>query len=292
MLNFHSSCLKNTLVTGCCGQLGSQLRQLSNSFPAYNFFFTTKSDLDITDYDSVEKYIVKNKINIVINCAAYTDVDGADFEFEIANKVNNLAVCNLAKISKKYKIKLIHISTDYVFDGSSEEPYTEDDIPNPISKYGKTKLDGEKMIQRINPTNTIIIRTSWLYSNFNENFVKKMINLSQNSKKVYVVCDQFGSPTSAYDLAHVILKIIPKIKNSNVELYHYSNLGKCSWYDFSKAILINENIEIIPVKTNKKINKANRPTNSCLNVEKIKDTFSLEIPFWKDSLNLVLNFKN
>lgn len=202
--------MNNILVTGSKGQLGSELNELSNDYKNFNFFFTDKDDLNIAEYNATKKFLAINNINFIINCAAYTEVDKAESEPELANLINHIAVRNLAKLSKEKKIKLIHISTDYVFDGRKEHPYTESDKPNPQNIYGKTKLDGELAMKMINPRNSLIIRTSWLYSKFGNNFVKKMIDLSKTNKQISVVVDQIGSPTNASDLANIILKILPK----------------------------------------------------------------------------------
>ena len=240
--------MNNILVTGCNGQLGSELKELVSNYQDYNFLFTDIKELDITNHTDVADFIYRNNINIIINCAAYTAVDKAESEPEISNAINNLAVANFARISKKKNIKLIHISTDYVFDGKNHKPYVETDIPNPQSVYGQTKLDGELAIQKINPTNSIILRTSWVYSRFGNNFVKTMLRLAENRDEISVVSDQMGSPTNAYDLAHVILAIIPKIKNKDVELFHYSNEGVTNWYEFAKAIfkITQTKIKVIP----------------------------------------------
>jgi dTDP-4-dehydrorhamnose reductase len=280
----------NILVTGADGQLGSELRAIAYTYSQYNFFFTNRINLDITDHRFVKNFIKNNKINTIINCAAYTLVDRAASEPELANEINHLAVSNLAKLAKAYNIKLIHISTDYVFDGNSNVPYKETDETNPQSIYGKTKLDGELAIKIINPPNSIIIRTSWLYSKFGNNFVKKITSLSKVNNKIDVVSDQVGSPTSAADLAQVILTILPKIKNKKFEIYHYSNSGFCSWCDFALEIFRTKNIRTIinPVITSEFSTYVKRPNYSVLEKSKIKTCFDLEVPFWKDSLSFVL----
>ncbi|MDA8641743.1 dTDP-4-dehydrorhamnose reductase, partial [Flavobacteriaceae bacterium] len=228
--------MNNILVTGGNGQLGSELREVAHNYPEYSFFFTDVSDLDISKHIDVKEFVIKNEINTIINCAAYTAVDKAEEEFELSNKINNLAVNNLAVIAKEFNIKLIHISTDYVFDGTNHKPYKESDATNPKSVYGKTKLDGELAIKKINPANTIIIRTSWVYSNYGNNFLKTMLRLGKERKELGVIVDQIGTPTYARDLAKRVLEILPKINNENVELFHFSNEGVCSWYDFASAI--------------------------------------------------------
>ena len=284
----------NVLLTGCDGQLGSEIKGLSSSFEEFNFFFTNKSKLDITDINAVKNFVLLNEIKIIINCAAYTMVEKAQFESELAKMVNHYAVANLAEVSKKNNIKLVHISTDYVFDGTKTKPYTEICQTNPLSIYGQTKLDGELSIIKINPSNSLIIRTSWLYSNFGNNFVKKIIALSKINNDIRVVNDQFGSPTYAYDLAKTILTILPKINNKFVEIYHYSNSGFCSWFDFAKEILALKKIKtsIIPVKYSDFQYSVNRPVFSALENNKIKSSFDIKIPFWKDSLRNLLKNRN
>ena len=278
--------MNNILVTGGNGQLGSELKELAPNYPEYNFLFTNVSDLDITDHSSVEEFIESNNINVIMNCAAYTAVDKAESEPELADAINHLAVANFAQIAKNKNIKLIHISTDYVFDGTNFKPYVETDAPNPQSVYGKTKLDGELAMRQINSANSIIIRTSWVYSKFGNNFVKTILRLSESRNEISVVADQVGSPTSAADLAKTILTILPKIENDTVEVFHYSNAGICSWYDFAKAIF---EIKGIPVKVNPIESKqfptpAKRPFYSVLNKQRIKENYQLVVPSWKDSL--------
>jgi len=276
----------NILVTGANGQLGLTLKSIQENYAMYTFFFTKKSELDITNSSKIENFIVKNHIDILINCAAYTLVDKAEDEKELANKINHIAVKNLAKISKKYSIKLIHISTDYVFDGTSKIPYVETAITNPQNVYGISKLKGERAIQEINPLNSIIIRTSWLYAEFGSNFVKTILKISNDKDKIQVVSDQIGSPTYARDLAETILQIIPKIKNENTAVYHFSNKGSCSWYNFAEEIvrLSNHHCKVAPIEAVKFNSKAKRPKYSLLNTNKIQNTFGINIPNWKDSL--------
>ncbi len=276
---------KNILITGTNGQLGSELKELSSNYD-YNFFFTDINSLDITNQEAIEDFIKINKINIIINCAAYTAVDKAESDEELVDKVNHLAVKNLAQISKNNSIKFIHISTDYVFDGTNYKPYLEDDKTNPQSVYGKTKLDGENAMCEINPLNSIIIRTSWVYSSYGANFVKTMLKLGNDRDKLTVIYDQVGTPTYARDLAKIILNILPQIKSDKVEIYNYSNEGVLSWYDFAKEIMKMAKIDcqISPIETKDYPTPASRPHYSLLNKAKIKEKFNIEIPFWKDSL--------
>lgn len=280
------------LITGSNGQLGSEIRKLKPKYPNYNFTFTNSIQLDVTDFVETKRFVETAEIDVIINCAAYTNVNKAETEIEKANTVNNLAVANLAKIAKKENIRLIHLSTDYVFDGSSQKPYGEKDPPNPQTVYGKTKLKGEKALQKINPKNSIIIRTSWLYSQYGNNFVKTMLRLGDLGKRIKVVADQIGSPTFAGDLAKVILDILPKIENEYVQIYHYSNEGYCSWYDFALSIFSIKNIEINvkAIKSNEFQKLAKRPPYTVLDKTKIKETFGVKIPDWQDSLKTCLRF--
>ena len=278
--------MNNILVTGSNGQLGNELKELSLNYD-HNFFFTTRDDFDITNKAKIKTFCKTNNITHIINCAAYTAVDNAEDEKELANSINHIAVKNLANIAKILDISLVHISTDYVFDGNTYLPYKEDNITNPNGIYGQTKLDGEKAIQEINPANAIIIRTSWVYSSFGNNFVKTMLNLSKKLDTLGVIYDQIGTPTYAKDLAKTILDIIPKIQNLKLSIYNYSNEGAISWYDFSKAVfeLSNIDIKVNPIQTKDYPTKAIRPHYSVLDKTKIKEDFGIMIPYWKDSLS-------
>ena len=278
--------MNSILVTGGNGQLGSELKELASNFPDYNFLFTDVSDLDITAHDEVRAFIERNNINVIINCAAYTAVDKAESESELADAINHLAVANFAQIAKDKNIKLIHISTDYVFDGKNYKPYIETDTPNPKSVYGQTKLDGELAMQKINPANSVILRTSWVYSKFGNNFVKTMLRLAETKDELSVVSDQIGSPTNAADLAKAILTIIPKLENDSVELFHYSNEGICSWYDFANAIfeIAKMEVKVNAIDSSQYPTPAKRPFYSVLNKEKIKHSYQVEITHWKESL--------
>lgn len=282
--------MNNILVTGGNGQLGSELRAIISKYGDYNILFTDISDLDITNHLAVKEFIKIYSIKTIINCAAYTAVDKAEEQFDLANKINHLAVANFAQIAKENSIKLIHISTDYVFDGTNHKPYIETDIPSPKSVYGKTKLAGENAILTINPQNTIIIRTSWVYSIYGNNFVKTMLRLAKERDEISVVSDQIGSPTNASDLAQAILTILPKINNKSVELFHYSSEGVCSWFDFANAIfmLSHSEIKVNPIATHKYPTPAKRPHYSVLSKNKIKEAYQIEIPFWKNSLSNIL----
>jgi dTDP-4-dehydrorhamnose reductase len=283
--------MNNILVTGGNGQLGSELKELTPTYSNYHFIFTDVENLDICDHKAVATFIEKNNIHTIINCAAYTAVDRAEEQFELANKINHLAVSNFAQIANEKNVQLVHISTDYVFDGTNHKPYTETDIPNPKSVYGQTKLDGELAIQQINPQNSIIIRTSWVYSKFGNNFVKTMLRLGNEREELSIVADQIGTPTNAADLAKTILDILPKIKNEVVEIFHYSNEGACSWYDFAKAIFEIDNlpVKVKPIESVQYPTPAERPFFSVLNKSKIKEKYMLSIPYWKESLTISLN---
>jgi len=276
----------NILVTGSKGQLGLELQELAG-FYKYNFFFTDKKSLDITNLKEIKAFISINNINTIINAAAYTAVDKAEEDQTNADKVNHLATKYLAKIAKEQNIKLIHISTDYVFDGKNYKPYSEDDATLPNGVYGATKLAGEKAMQVINPKNSIIIRTSWVYSSFGDNFVKTILRLGKEKEELGVISDQVGTPTYARDLAKAILDIILKVNNETVEIYNYSNEGVLSWYDFAKEIMRMAKLDcsINPIETKEYPTPAKRPHYSLLNKAKIKKEFGITIPYWKDSLN-------
>jgi len=309
--DFISKNLKNSniLVTGSNGQLGSEIRYLVMSYELgvmneekdnsqergqnSKFFFTDKNSLDITNKEDIKSFVEKNNINVIINCAAYTAVDKAQSDKENANKINHLAVKYLAEISKEYDIALIHISTDYVFDGTTFKPYCEEYKTNPNSVYGQTKLDGEKAMIEINPSNSIIIRTSWVYSTFGTNFVKSIQNLATNRDNLGIIFDQVGTPTYAKDLANVIFKFIDKGINNGVDIFHYSNEGVVSWYDFAMAIIdiSNINCDIQPIETFQYPTPASRPHYSLLNKSKIKNFLDIKIPYWRESLKEMLNAK-
>ena len=276
----------NILVTGSNGQVGSEIRELSSNYP-YNFFFTDRETLDITNEEALKSFIQTNNINVIVNCAAYTAVDKAESDEINADLINRKAVKKLSKISLENNIKLIHISTDYVFDGKAYKPYCEEFQTNPQSVYGKTKLDGENEMIKINPNNSIIIRTSWVYSYYGANFVKTMLRLGKEKESLGVIFDQVGTPTYAKDLAKTILDILPQINNQKVAIYNYSNEGVLSWYDFAKEIMKMAKIpcQINPIETFQYPTPAKRPHYSLLNKSKIKKEFNIIIPYWKDGLD-------
>ncbi|HEC1758834.1 TPA: dTDP-4-dehydrorhamnose reductase [Campylobacter lari] len=276
--------LENVLVIGKNGQLAIEIKHCYQN--KYNFIFKGKEEIDLQDEENLHKIINENNIKIIINCAAYTAVDLAESEIEKADILNYKCVEILAKLAKQYELKFVHISTDYVFDGKTNTPYNENDETNPLGIYGKTKLKGEQAIMEVTPKNTIIIRTSWLYSSYGKNFVKTMQNLGRQRKELRVVFDQIGSPTYARDLAETILNILPVIQNEKPEIYHYSNEGVASWYDFTKEIMKISQIDcnVKPIESKDFPTLASRPSYSVLNKQKIKEKFHIEIPYWKDSL--------
>jgi dTDP-4-dehydrorhamnose reductase len=279
----------NILITGSNGQLGSEIRELSVFYNAVNFIFKDLPDLDICNFDELQNFIVKNNIIAVINCAAYTAVDKAEEDEQIAKKVNAEGVTNIVKALQKVNGKLIHISTDYVFNGDHFLPYKESDPVSPIGVYGETKREGE--LAAINSTlDAIVIRTSWLYSSFGSNFVKTMLRLGKEKDELGVIFDQVGTPTYARDLAKICLEILSGSTSANINkngnLYHYSNEGVASWYDFAISImeLGGENCKVKPIQTKDYPTLAKRPHYSVLNKSKIKTDFDIEIPYWRDSL--------
>ncbi|MCK5788564.1 MAG: dTDP-4-dehydrorhamnose reductase, partial [Chlamydiia bacterium] len=285
---------KNILITGSNGQLGQEFRNLverqDHGLSCANFYFTDRDSLDITNKDALEIFIETNTIDTIINCAAYTAVDDAEKNEVLAYKVNRDAVKILAELALDRSIQLIHLSTDYVFDSNKHTPFNENDATNPQGVYGKSKLAGEDEIRRINPTNAIIIRTSWVYSSYGSNFVHTMLKLGQERKELNIICDQMGTPTYARDLARTILTMLAQDLTSNtantVALYNYSNEGSCSWYDFAQAIfeLTNIKCKVNPISTEEYPTPAKRPHYSVLNKNKIKKAFNLQIPYWRNSL--------
>jgi dTDP-4-dehydrorhamnose reductase len=279
----------NILITGSNGQLGSEIRELSVFYNTVNFIFKDLPDLDICNFDELQNFIIKNNIIAVINCAAYTAVDKAEEDEQIAEKVNATGVLNLVNALEKVDGKLIHISTDYVFDGNSFLPYQESDEVNPIGVYGNTKRSGELAVFN-SDIDGIVIRTSWLYSSFGRNFVKTMLRLGQEKDVLGVIFDQVGTPTYARDLAKTCLEILcgDRLVNisKNGKLYHYSNEGVASWYDFAISImeLGGENCKVEPIQTKDYPTLAKRPHYSVLNKSKIKTDFNIEIRYWRDSL--------
>ena len=285
--------LKTILITGANGQLGCELQKLIPLYPQFRFFPTDVDTLDLCNKQAIESFVDKNNVDYIINCAAYTAVDKAEDDIDLCYLINKDAVQNLAEAAFG-KSKIIHISTDYVFDGTSNKPLWETDKTNPQSVYGKSKLDGEQILQQTSPE-SIIIRTAWLYSSFGNNFVKTMIRLGKEKESLNVVSDQTGTPTYSADLAKAILHIIEESEKNNVfhsGIYHYSNEGICSWYDFCLKIHELAGIKtckVNPVSTAEYPTKAVRPVYSVLDKTKIKETFNLKIPHWEESLEMCLN---
>jgi dTDP-4-dehydrorhamnose reductase len=277
----------NVLVTGSNGQLGSEIKMISSEYENFQFTFKDLPDLDICNVNSLKDVILKNKINIIINCAAYTDVDKAEKQKELAMNVNSEGVKNLVSLIENVNGKLIHISTDYVFDGKKNKPYLENDVTSPKVFYGRSKLEGEKWIMNSN-IDAIIIRTSWLYSSYGKNFVKTILKLGREKTNINVVSDQFGTPTYARDLAKTCLDILSKNAHLSKfgKIYHYSNEGDTNWADFARAIIKNSKIEteISYIKTKDYKTLTPRPKYSVLSKEKIKQNFKIIVPKWENSL--------
>ena len=279
----------NILVTGSNGQLGSEIKDLSNNYKDFNFFFKDIPELDISKKADLESFFIENKINAVINCAAYTSVDKAEEDECEAEKVNSEGVLNIVNALEKVSGKLIHISTDYVFDGNGHSPYKESDSVNPVGIYAKTKRNGEIEVIKSN-IDGIIIRTSWLYSSYGNNFLKKMLDFGRKKKRLSVVSDQIGSPTYALELAKICLDILLfKGQNQISEfgnIYHFSNDGEASWFDFATEIMKLSKIscQVDAVETKEYPTLAKRPKYSVLDKKKIKKDFGFKISHWKDSL--------
>ncbi len=280
------------LVTGANGQLGQAIQHIANNYLNLNFVFCNSTDLDISNKENCQAVFHKIKPDFCINAAAYTAVDKAESEQDKAELINVIGAKNLAETCKELDAKLIHISTDFVFDGSNNTPYTENQIPNPKGVYGQTKLDGEKAIQNVF-SNYYIIRTSWVYSQFGNNFMKTMLRLASERTSLSVVNDQIGTPTNAVDLAEALVQII---LNNNQQptanqfgIYHFSNEGQCSWYDFAKKIfeINNVNIDLIAIPTSEFPTPAERPKYSVLDKRKIKSTFGITIKTWEESLKSI-----
>ena len=282
------------LVTGKGGQLASEFEVLKRLDSDWHFL--SEQDLDIADLESVMDYFNSNKYDLIINCAAYTDVDKAEEKKDLAYKVNAQGTKNLLQACGLLNAKFIHYSTDYVFEGNSNIPYKEHDMANPNTIYGLSKLKGEQYVLKENKVKSLIIRTSWVYSNFGKNFVKTMINLGQENKELGVVSDQIGSPTYANNLAEDTLKAISdeNYKWINGDLFHYSNIGSCSWFYFAKKIFeyTKNNVQLIPLKTEDYPTKALRPKYSLLDKTKFQYTFNIQIKNWEKSLKRMIKLEN
>jgi len=281
---------KNILVTGANGQLGNEIRRIAAQHENnFRFFFTDVAELDITDLAAIDSFMKENNINYIVNCAAYTAVDKAEDDVELCYKINRDAAANLGKAATGNNAKVIHISTDYVYDGTGSKPYVESDAVNPQSVYGKSKLDGENELMKACP-NSVVIRTAWLYSIFGNNFVKTMMRLGKERDTLNVVADQTGTPTNAADLAQAIIHILDFSEANEFKpgVYHYSDEGITTWYDFTLAIHKDAGIttcKVNPITTDQYPAKAARPQYSVLDKTKIKSTFNLSIPKWEESLN-------
>lgn len=282
----------NILVTGANGQLGNEMRIVAKN-SADNYIFTDVAELDITNAEAVEKMVMDNDVKVIVNCAAYTNVDKAEDDSEFAEILNAKAAENLAVAMKKNDGLLVHVSTDYVFGGTKNNtPCKEDEPANPTGVYGVTKLHGEQAIIA-SGCRHIIIRTAWLYSEFGKNFLKTMLNLTATKPRLKVVFDQVGTPTYAYDLALAIFDIVENRKyEGNDGVYHYSNEGVCSWFDFTKMIAEyagNTQCDIQPCHSDEFPSKVVRPSYSVLDKTKIKATFGTVVPYWTDSLKVCMN---
>ena len=273
----------NILITGANGQLGNSIRKITAKYPSYHFLFTDVPEVDITDIALLEELIRTNNIQAIINCAAYTAVDKAETDIELAQKINVEGPRNLATAAKNANIKLIHVSTDYVFNGKNNLPLKETDPTDPIGVYGKTKLDGETAVKE-SGCDALVIRTAWLYSEFGGNFVKTMLRLGKEREVLSVVYDQVGTPTYATDLAVAILDLLQK-GFSGYTLYHYSNEGVISWYDFAKAIfdLSGIHVKLNAIESSEYPTPSKRPAYSVLSKKKIQET-GVKVPYWRDSL--------
>ena len=286
--------IKSILVTGSQGQLGRSIEKIASQESGYQWFFASREQLDLNDNDAIDSFFHQHRFDLIIHCAAYTAVDKAESEPDLVGQINYLAVKRLAEIASRQQTKLIHISTDYVFNGRQYRPYKETDATDPNSVYGLTKLKGEEALLQAMPHNAVIIRTSWVYSEFGNNFVKTMLRLGQQRESLGVIFDQVGTPTYAHDLAQTIVDIVNnqrfRQKDFPSEIYHYSNEGVCSWYDFAKTIFDDSGIQcsIQPIETKDYPTPAKRPFYSVLNKVKIKQQFNVSIPYWKDSLQQCL----
>lgn len=282
---------KTILVTGSNGQLGSEMQVIATSYPTHQFLFVTRQALPIDDEAAVKAYFATHTIDVCVNCAAYTAVDKAETELEKANAINGTAVGILAALCKQHNAVFIHISTDYVFDGTANVPYKEDHPVSPVNAYGASKLLGEQLAIQNNPA-AIIIRTSWVYSSFGNNFVKTMMRLMKDRESLNVVADQEGCPTYAADLAAAIMQIIEQPSSilnqlqQTSTIFHYSNKGATNWYHFAVAIkeISNSKCVVNPIPSSQYPTPAKRPGYSVMDTSKIEETFNIAIPAWRESL--------
>lgn len=286
--------MKTVLVTGANGQLGNSIQIRAGRHSGYNFLFTDVETLDICDCEAVRTFVEENKVSYILNCAAYTAVDKAEDNEEICARINRDAVRNLGEAAFAVGAKVIHVSTDYVFDGTSYVPYVETDQTCPASVYGRTKLAGEQALMGACP-DSAVIRTAWLYSEYGNNFVKTMLRLGSEREELKVIFDQVGTPTYAGDLADAILSVMEQAEEGKFipGIYHFSNEGVCSWYDFTVKILQVAGLgcRVIPIESKDYPARAHRPHYSVLNKGKIKSTYGVEIPHWEESLRDCMNNK-
>lgn len=283
--------MKTILVTGANGQLGNSIRALSGNYPQFNYVFTDVGEVDITNKEALLSIVKKNVVDYIVNCAAYTAVDKAEDDEIVCLRINQDAVRNLGEVAAATGAKVIHISTDYVFDGTNSLPYLETDYTCPMSAYGRSKQAGELILRAV-CKDAIIIRTAWLYSEYGHNFLSTMLRKGKEEKEVGVVFDQVGSPTYAGDLARAILTIIERSEAGGFEkgIFHFTNEGVCSWYDFARKIfeLAGLDCQALPIETKDYPTRATRPQYSVLNKGKIKRVYGLKIPHWEDSLRKVI----
>ena len=272
------------LITGSHGQLGNEVQQAAKHFPAFKFIYTDVEDLDICDKVALNAFVKANAVNVIVNCAAYTAVDKAEDDVDLCYKINAEAVRNIGEVANQNGLKVIHVSTDYVFDGTNYVPYSEDQAVSPNTVYGKSKLAGEQALMET-CNQSVILRTAWLYSSFGNNFVKTMIRLGKEKDFIPVIFDQIGSPTYAADLADTILKILSH-ETFVPGLYHFSDEGVCSWYDFTKTIhrIAGITCDVRPIETKDYPARTPRPHYSVLNKAKIKSIYGIIIPHWEESL--------
>ena len=286
--------MKNVLITGANGQLGNEMRLLAEKNTGYHYYFTDVAELDICDEKAVAAYIEEHLIDIVVNCAAYTAVDKAEEHEDLCMRINRDAVRNLGEAAHAVGAKVIHVSTDYVFDGTSCRPYLESDATCPVSVYGRTKLAGEQALMEVCP-DSVIIRTAWLYSEYGNNFMKTVLRLGKERDELRFIFDQVGTPTYAGDLAVAMLTVLERAEAGKFipGIYHFSDEGVCSWYDFTVKILqiAGMNNRVIPIETKDYPTPASRPHYSVLNKGKIKSTYGLTIPHWETSLAYCMNNK-
>lgn len=276
---------KRVLITGANGQLGHEMRNVLDGDDRFEAIFTDVAELDICDAEAVNRAVADNRVDYIVNCAAYTQVDKAEDNVELCRKINATAVENLARAAAACGARMIHVSTDYVFNGRGYRPYTEDMTPDPQSVYGSTKLEGEQALMRLCPQSAII-RTAWLYSPYGNNFVKTMMRLGTERDELSVVADQIGTPTCAADLARAILAVLTA-ETFVPGIYHFSDEGACSWYDFTVAIhrLAGITCRVKPIRSDEYPSRAHRPFYSVLDKSKIKQTYGITIPHWYESLS-------